>query len=176
MCSDLVAQLVNWPIEENQVEKQEQGKDHSSSIEGESVDSSDEMEKQQSLKFVTDIVADILAVAVGDARKGEEDSLAMFEELLETRTDKAKTQENQLLLEEDIEHEGVFEQVLGAKFGLVMLQGGKKALLRKKRLWVAGSLPGEWQWEEVRARKLFCKVRKLNLDARVGYQVSFLRQ
>ena len=168
MCSDLVAQLVNWPIEENQVEKQEQGKDHSSSIEGESVDSSDEMEKQQSLKFVEDIVADILAVAVGDARKGEE--------LLETRTDKAKTQENQLLLEEDIEHEGVFEQVLGAKFGLVMLQGGKKALLRKKRLWVAGSLPGEWQWEEVRARKLFCKVRKLNLDARVGYQVSFLRQ
>ena len=165
MCSDLVAQLVNWPIEENQVEKQEQGKDHSSSIEGESVDSSDEMEKQQSLKFVTDIVADILAVAVGDARKGEE--------LLETRTDNAKTQENPLLLEEDIEHEGVFEQVLGAKFGLVMLQGGKKALLRKKRLWVAGSLPGEWQWEEVRARKLFCKVRKLNLDARVGYQVSF---
>ena len=176
MCSDLVAQFVNWPIEENQVEKQEHGKDHSSSIEGESVDSSDEMEKQKSLMFVTDIVADILAVAVGDARKGEEESLAMSEELLETRTDDAKAQETLMLLGKDLEHEGVIEQVLGAKFGLVMLQGGKKALLRKKRLWVAGSLPGEWQWEEVRARKLFCKVRKLNLDARVGYQVSFLRQ
>ena len=108
MCSDLVAQFVNWPIEENQVEKQEHGKDHSSSIEGESVDSSDEMEKQKSLMFVTDIVADILAVAVGDARKGEEESLAMSEELLETRTDDAKAQETLMLLGEDLEHEGPF--------------------------------------------------------------------
>lgn len=159
MCSDLVANLVNCPVEENQVQKQ----DHQL----ESVDSINEMEKEKSIKVVTDIVADILAVAVGDMRK-EEENLPMSEEFLETRTDIAKAR----LLEEDIQHEGVLDQVLGAKFGLVMLQGGEKALLRKKRLWVAGSLPGEWQWEEVRAKKLFCKVRKLNLDAQVSYQVS----
>ena len=159
MCSDLVANLVNCPVEENQVQKQ----DHQL----ESVDSINEMEKEKSIKVVTDIVADILAVAVGDMRK-EEENLPMSEEFLETRTDIAKAR----LLEEDIQHEGVLDQVLGAKFGLVMLQGGEKALLRNKRLWVAGSLPGEWQWEEVRAKKLFCKVRKLNLDAQVSYQVS----
>lgn len=111
MCSDLVANLVNCPVEENQVQKQ----DHQL----ESVDSINEMEKEKSIKVVTDIVADILAVAVGDMRK-EEENLPMSEEFLETRTDIAKAR----LLEEDIQHEGVLDQVLGAKFGLVMLQGG----------------------------------------------------
>lgn len=101
MCSDLVANLVNCPVEENQVQKQ----DHQL----ESVDSINEMEKEKSIKVVTDIVADILAVAVGDMRK-EEENLPMSEEFLETRTDIAKAR----LLEEDIEHEGVLEQVLGA--------------------------------------------------------------
>merc|ERR1719237_395707 len=96
MCSDLVANLVNCPVEENQVPKQ----DRSCSVEGESVDSINEMEKEKSIKAVTDIVADILAVAVGDMRK-EEENLAMSEELLETRTDIVKAR----LLEEDIEHE-----------------------------------------------------------------------
>ena len=161
MCSDLVANLVNCSVDENLAEKQDHGKDHSCSVEGESVETSNE----KSIKVVTDIVADILALAVGDNRNEEEDNLEMSEELLEARTD--------MDLEEDSEHEGVLQQVLGAKFGLVMLQGGAKALLRKKRLWVAGSLPGEWHWEEVRSKKLFCKVRKLKLDAQVSYQVSY---
>ena len=164
MCSVLVANLVNCPIEENQVQMQDRGV---GSVEGESVDASNEMEKEKPIKVVTDIVSDILAMAVGGKRNEEDYNHEVSEELLETRTDIVKIQRL-----EDIEYEGVLEQVLGAKFGLVMLQGGEKALLRKNRLWVAGSLPGEWRWEEVKVKKLFCKVRKLNLDAQVSYQVS----
>ena len=94
-----------------------------------------------------------------------------MEEPLETGAAVVTATEN-LQFAQDIEHEGVLGHVLGAKFGLVLLQGGEQALLRKKRLWVAGSLPGEWQWEEVKGRKLFCKIRNLNVESQVSYQVS----
>merc|ERR1719341_871262 len=114
-------------------------------------------------------------MAVGDIGKeaetlAEVESVTMTEELLESKVAIVWAPED-VQLAEDIEHEGVLEQVLGAKFGLVLLQGGEQALLRKKRLWVAGSLPG--QWEEVKGRKLFCKVRKLNLKTKVIYQVTY---
>ena len=74
---------------------------------------------------------------------------------------------------EDIEQEAVLDQVLSSKFGLVLLQGGETALLKKKRLWVAGgNLPGDWQWEDVKGKRFFCKARKLNLQTQVQYQVS----
>ena len=180
MCSDLVAHLGKYPVEENHVQKQDCDKDSSYPGEEQRIDSSDELEKRNSIKVVAQaICSDILMevmMAVGDIGKEAEDiaeveSVTKLEKLLERRAAVDAATEN-LQFSEDTEHEGVLEQVLGSKFGLVLLQGGEQALLRKKRLWVAGSLPGEWQWEEVRGRKLFCKVRKLNLETQVIYQVS----
>ena len=174
MCSDLVAHLGNCSVE---VQKQDCGEDSSNPVEELSVDSRDEIEKENSNNVVAQaICSDILTevmVAVGDIRK-EAETIAEVkseEELLETTVAIVLAPED-VQLAEDIEHEGVLEQVLGSKFGLVLLQGGEKALLRKKRLWVAGSLPGQWQWEEVKGKKLFCKVRKLNVETQVSYQVS----
>ena len=184
MCSDLVAHLGNCSVEENQVEKQDSGKEHSYPVEEQGGDSSQEMEKEKSIKVVAQAACSVemkdncqetcqpkVDVKEQEPTIPREIVEELLQEILETRADISKAIEN-LLLFEDIEHEGVLERVVGAKFGWVMLQGGEKALLRKKRLWVEGSLPGEWQWEEVKGRKLFCKVRKLNLETKFIYQVS----
>ena len=180
MCSDLVAHLGKYPVEEKQVQKQDCDKDSYYPDEEQSVDYSEELEKRNSIKVVaqaicSDILMEVL-MAVGDIGKeaetiAEVESVTMTEELLESKVAIVWAPED-VKLAEDIEHEGVLEQVLGSKFGLVLLQGGEQALLRKKRLWVAGSLPGEWQWEEVNGRKLFCKIRNLNVESQVSYQVS----
>ena len=180
MCSDLVAHLGKYPVEEKQVQKQDCDKDSYYPDEEQSVDYSEELEKRNSIKVVaqaicSDILMEVL-MAGGDIGKeaetiAEVESVTMTEELLESKVAIVWAPED-VKLAEDIEHEGVLEQVLGSKFGLVLLQGGEQALLRKKRLWVAGSLPGEWQWEEVKGRKLFCKIRNLKVESQVSYQVS----
>ena len=185
MCSDLVVHLGKCSVEENQVQKQDSGKEDSCPVEGQSVDSSNEMEKFKSIKVAAQTVCSVkmkndcqetcepgVDLEVQEPTIPKEIVEELLQEILETRAGIPKAPKNLLLLE-DIEHEGVLEQVVGAKFGLVALQGGEKALLRKKRLWVEGKLPGEWQWEEVERRTLFCKVRKLSLETQVIYQVSF---
>ena len=170
MCSDLVAHLGKYPVEEKQVQKQDCDKDSYYPDEEQSVDYSEELEKRNSIKVVAQAICSDILMEVLETI-AEVESVTMTEELLESKVAIVWAPED-VQLAEDIEHEGVLEHVLGSKFGLVLLQGGEQALLRKKRLWVAGSLPGEWQWEEVKGRKLFCKIRNLNVESQVSYQVS----
>merc|ERR1719320_608879 len=75
---------------------------------------------------------------------------------------------------ERIEVEGELDEVLSSEFSLIQLRRGGKALLRKRRLYVEGSLPGDWSWDDVRGRMLYCKVRKVDCGtASVNHQVAY---
>ena len=52
MCSDLVAHLGNCSVEEKQGRKQDRGNEPSFPVERQSVDSSNEVEKEKSIKVV----------------------------------------------------------------------------------------------------------------------------
>ena len=64
-----------------------------------------------------------------------------IEELPEMTDDVSVSHENQQPFEK-IEVEGELDEVLSSKFALIQLRRGGKALLRKRRLYVEGSLPG----------------------------------
>ena len=64
-----------------------------------------------------------------------------IEELPEMTDDVPVSHENQQPFEK-IEVEGELDEVLSSKFALIQLRRGGKALLRKRRLYVEGSLPG----------------------------------
>ena len=63
------------------------------------------------------------------------------EELPEMTDDVSVSHENQQPFEK-IEVEGELDEVLSSKFALIQLRRGGKALLRKRRLYIEGSLPG----------------------------------
>ena len=83
-------------------------------------------------------------VMLGDENKREGTILegdCPIEELPEMTDDVSVSHENQQPFEK-IEVEGELDEVLSSKFALIQLRRGGKALLRKRRLYVEGSLPG----------------------------------
>ena len=83
-------------------------------------------------------------VMLGDENKREGTILegdCPIEELPEMTDDVSVSHENKQPFEK-IEVEGELDEVLSSKFALIQLRRGGKALLRKRRLYVEGSLPG----------------------------------
>ena len=83
-------------------------------------------------------------VMLGDENKREGTILeggCSIKELPEMTDDVSVSHENQQPFEK-IEVEGELDEVLSSKFALIQLRRGGKALLRKRRLYVEGSLPG----------------------------------
>ena len=197
MCSELVAHLGSvtdsYPVQMTPVRGEDWSSLHASS-EGQSEDSRNEIEKEQAIKAVSlaacsveigngqDICPTSSSLKGPEKTTPEQIAEEILMEVIVAMGERRKEGEN--LVEagsfnvgrgvvEDIEQEAVLDQVLSSKFGLVLLQGGETALLKKKRLWVAGgNLPGDWQWEDVKGKRFFCKARKLNLQTQVQYQVS----
>ena len=73
----------------------------------------------------------------------------------------------------DTETRGVLESVVGARFAILLLESGERALLHRRRLWLGGShsLLGQRSWEEVRGSTVSCKARRVRGSEGFQYQV-----
>ena len=93
------------------------------------------------------------AVVVGESVERAEEVLA--EELVDTET------------------QGVLESVVGAKFAVLLLESGERALLHRRRLWLGGSrsLLGQRSWGEVRGSTVSCNARRVRGCEGFQYQV-----
>ena len=171
MCSDLVAHLKNIPHNNLTNESHCVDSCHEEAIEEEQSFSFHETEEVESSQGNTEdicpiesdeIAQDVYQVALAELAESmareildsllrevmlgneskREGTILEGDCPLEELPDDVSVSHENLQPFEKIEVEGELDEVLSSKFALIQLRRGGKALLRKRRLYVEGSLPG----------------------------------